>query len=87
MGLRLHEVLVQPGEDDFAHFGEFLVAAVEEFDVAVFFLAVFFVEGEEVVADAFDAFGRGEFVSPAVEAQVRAGDDQLVDLVGLKVLQ
>src|SRR5262245_54725504 len=81
------KIAVEPFPDELSHGRGLLVAAVEQLDPAIGGLAVLGVQGQYVVADALDAVGRRQGVLAAVQAQPGARHDQLVDLVGLEVLE
>ena len=85
--LRVHEVFVQPREDEGPHFRQLDVAAVKEFDAALFLAAVFAVEREKMLPHALDAGGRCQQVLSPIHAQTRTRHDQLVDLMRLEVLE
>src|SRR5437879_6119994 len=85
--LSSYQVHVHPFKDQRAHFGQLDVRAVEQLDVAILRVAVLRVKRHEMVAHPLDARRRRQRVQAAVDAEAGPGNDQLVDLSGVKMLE
>src|SRR5262245_62875851 len=77
---------IHPFQREPSHLWQFFVAAVEQLDPAIFSLAVFRIERRQMVAHAFDARRRRQRVVSPVQAEMRARNDQFVDLSSRKML-
>ena len=52
------KVFIQPLEHESAHLGQFFVAAVEQFNSAIFPAAIFFVKRQQMLANVPNTFRR-----------------------------
>src|SRR5947209_3870647 len=89
VGWRLssYQVHINPFEDQRAHPGQLDVCAVEKLDTAILRFAVLRVKPHQMVTHALDARRRRQRVQAAVDAEAGPGDDQLVDLGGVKMFE